>query len=458
VSDGQHFMAMEYLEGASLNAVATHVKPSFALRAKVLLEVLEGLEYAHDLRDYDGTPLHIVHRDISPHNVFVTYTGQVKVLDFGIAKAVTSSHETQAGVLKGKVAYMSPEQVLNGDVDRRVDVFAAGVMIWLAVTGRLPWDGESDVKKLLLVCSGQVPSPRTVRPNVDPELERICNKALAFELDERYATAEELGVDLEKFIEANGRVTSNEVAKLMTELFEAERSAVRHAVDQHLTKLKAEPQKEHTAIMLSVPPPDASGTPFGVAMGQETTGARAAPPRSRGRTVGYAAAALALVSCTAVGVTRWQSRHLLAAAPPPPQTVTNAPAPESPTPAMIQVSVQVSPPSARAYLDDAPLDHVQFVGRFPSDGTSHRMRFEADGFEPASRLVSFDHDVALDIDLLRAAPSGKVKARGGGGTPVRPPPASAPSTTTLPPATLVPPSPQAPPTAKPRPSLDKVDL
>ena len=146
----------------------------------VLLDTLAGLHHAHELADYDGTPLQIVHRDVTPHNVFVTYEGQVKVVDFGIAKAVGRASETRQGVVKGKVRYMAPEQAIGQPVDRRADVFSVGVMLWEAATGRRLWKDMDDLNIVQALVGGNVKSsPREVDPAVPEEIDRICRKALA---------------------------------------------------------------------------------------------------------------------------------------------------------------------------------------------------------------------------------------------------------------------------------------
>src|SRR5262245_22043168 len=138
--DGQfHFMAMEFLEGHPYSAIlnrAGREHLDLALQIRILIDVLEGLHYAHELCDFDGKPLGLVHRDISPQNVFVTYDGQVKVLDFGIAKALDSAVETRTGVVKGKLSYMSPQQALANTIDRRADLYSVGVLLWEAVAQR----------------------------------------------------------------------------------------------------------------------------------------------------------------------------------------------------------------------------------------------------------------------------------------------------------------------------------
>ena len=188
--------------------------------------------------DYDGTPLSVVHRDVTPHNVFVTYDGQVKVVDFGIAKAATSSRETRTGVLKGKVAYMAPEQALGERVDRRADVFSVGVMLWEVSTGKRLWRGKSDVNVIQRVVSGEIPRPSSVKPDIDPELERIIVKAMSLRCDDRYPTVAEMQADLEAFLATKGAPTHRALAKWTSDRFAEDRKRVRAVVDAQLAKLK----------------------------------------------------------------------------------------------------------------------------------------------------------------------------------------------------------------------------
>src|SRR6185369_9959070 len=185
----RYFIAMEYLEGQPLNRVihrlgrATGVP--LGMHVKVMLEVCAGLHHAHELADYDGTPLSVVHRDFTPHNIFLTYDGLVKVVDFGIAKAMNSSSETRTGVLKGKVAYMAPEQARGERVDRRADIFSVGVMLWEAATGKRLWKGVPDITILQRLLSGEIPTPRSVKPDISEKLEAIILKALSHQRDDR---------------------------------------------------------------------------------------------------------------------------------------------------------------------------------------------------------------------------------------------------------------------------------
>ena len=207
--DGKHyFLEMEYLEGQALSALTRRAAASGGLpiptAVYVLAQTLAGLHYAHELRDHDGNALRVVHRDVSPHNVFVTYDGQVKVLDFGIAKAAGSSTETKTGFVKGKVTYMAPEQVARKALDRRVDVFGVGVMLWEAIARGRMWGDLDDFEIFLKLRSETIPSPRSVRPDVPDRLEAICMRALARDPNERYATAAEMQHALEEWLDAAG--------------------------------------------------------------------------------------------------------------------------------------------------------------------------------------------------------------------------------------------------------------
>ncbi len=227
--DGQPFIVMEFLDGQPLNRVqqrARHQGAGFALEMElfVLCQVLEGLDYAHRLTDYDGTPLHIVHRDVSPQNVFVTYTGQTKLVDFGVAKTLESSR-TRAGVVKGKVAYMPPEQVTgSGGIDHRADLFSVGVLLWEAVAGQ-PMHAELSVyESLHRLVRGDLPNIRNVQPEVPDELARILERALKLDPKQRYPDADAFRHDLLEYLEATSKVRARDVGDAVARLFARERN------------------------------------------------------------------------------------------------------------------------------------------------------------------------------------------------------------------------------------------
>ena len=180
---GRHFLAMEYLDGQPLSTLIQRLKETSALplavHIQILCEVLAGLHYAHELHDYDGRSLHVVHRDVSPQNVFVTYHGHVKVVDFGVAKVATAGNLTSPGVFKGKFAYAAPEQTMGHPVDARSDVFAVGVMLWEAIAGRRFAEQTPTVASFKARNQGLEPRIADVSSEVDGLLAEISDKALA---------------------------------------------------------------------------------------------------------------------------------------------------------------------------------------------------------------------------------------------------------------------------------------
>lgn len=188
--DELFYIAMEYVEGQDLKRVldvgARKGKPlSIAQAVHVVIEAGQGLDYAHK-REVDGSPLSIIHRDVSPHNVMVSYNGETKIMDFGIAKATSRSTKTRVGTVKGKCAYMSPEQARGKPLDPRSDLFALGVVLWEMLSGKRLFVGESDYETLNNVLRADVPSLRELNPDVPEELDRIVLKSLSKDRDERH--------------------------------------------------------------------------------------------------------------------------------------------------------------------------------------------------------------------------------------------------------------------------------
>ena len=199
-----YFIAMEYIEGVHLKALYRHfgrVKqiPPPPMAAYLMANVCAALEHAHTRRDSQGRPRNIIHRDVSPSNVLVTFDGEVKLIDFGIARARQRVHETSVSSLKGKFAYMSPEQARGKELDPRSDIFGAGVLLFELLTRCNPFEDDSDLSTLERVRAAKVIPPTKVVGDVPPELERICLRALARRPAERYASAGAMQADLEAF-------------------------------------------------------------------------------------------------------------------------------------------------------------------------------------------------------------------------------------------------------------------
>lgn len=241
-SEGRHYIAMEFLEGQPLHRVVDRfgsqggITPSLAL--KIVIDGLAGLHYAHELADFDGRPLGVVHRDITPQNVFLTYEGQIKLVDFGIAKASDSSTETNVGTVKGKVAYMAPEQARGELVDRRADLFSMGVILWELLSGRRLWEGLTDIAVVGKLVQGDIPNLEQVRPDLSPGLARACMRALQPEKSSRPATALEFQKELEiQFEEMTSKFSSRRLGELLRDSFAEERGQVRGVVRKQLEKL-----------------------------------------------------------------------------------------------------------------------------------------------------------------------------------------------------------------------------
>ncbi len=221
-----YFFTMEYVYGENLQTILRAVRRKgdtlpLELAVALVMGAACGLHYAHDRVGFDGVPLQIVHRDVSPTNVMVTYDGCVKVADFGIAKVTSRTDVTQAGIRKGKVPYMSPEQCRAQPLDRRSDVYALGIVLYECATmGRL-FDGENEFGVMNRIVNGDVPPPSTKRQNFPKDLERIIMKALASDRERRYASGGELAADLERFArERRLRVSQAALGEFMHGLFE----------------------------------------------------------------------------------------------------------------------------------------------------------------------------------------------------------------------------------------------
>jgi serine/threonine-protein kinase len=235
VGDNTYFIVMEYVDGADLKAVVEYwrkfgkpVPPEEAIL--ICVRICEGLSYAHELTDGRKRSLHIVHRDMSPPNVLITRHGEVKIVDFGLAKANSQLEHSEPGIIKGKFGYLSPEAAKGLAVDHRTDIFAVGIILWEMLAGRRLFLGENDLQTVRMVQAAQVPPLHQFNPHVTPELERVLARVLTAEPADRYQTARELGRDLTQLLFHFGRpVSSFDIAALVNPLH-AEREAAQRGV------------------------------------------------------------------------------------------------------------------------------------------------------------------------------------------------------------------------------------
>jgi eukaryotic-like serine/threonine-protein kinase len=221
-------IAMEYLDGQPLTRVMNRLRGTdeltVPLRLRILMSVLAGLEHAHTLTDLDGKSLEVVHRDVSPHNVFVTYDGQVKLVDFGVAKTLAASHHTRPGALKGKLAYMAPEQLQPVEVDRRADLFSVGVMLWEMLAGKRMWHGMNEVQIVSQLAAGLPFPPLPLDAGIPAGLDSICEQALHPNPQYRYQTAAEMEEDLERVLTGLEDSHARSLGRVVSLAFAAERA------------------------------------------------------------------------------------------------------------------------------------------------------------------------------------------------------------------------------------------
>ncbi len=227
----QLYIAMEWIDGRNLRQFTTRfneLKQAFPadVAAHIVEQAASALHYAHSFKDrLTGEPLNIVHRDISPQNILISYEGVVKVIDFGIAKAATNNESTRAGVIKGKISYLSPEQINGETLDGRSDIFALGIVMWELLTGKKLFSGDNDLAVLKLIenCNSHIKPPSTLNPKVPKELDYIVLKALAKQRDKRFQTGEELQRTLHKFLYAfNPDFNPGDLAYYARDLFKNE--------------------------------------------------------------------------------------------------------------------------------------------------------------------------------------------------------------------------------------------
>jgi serine/threonine-protein kinase len=222
MADTAYFIVMEFVDGANLKTIIESLRrqgkrPAVSIVLYIMMEVCKGLHYAHDVVDPEsGRELGIVHRDISPPNILVSRRGEVKLVDFGLAKATSQLESTDPGVVKGKFSYLSPEAASGKEVDRRADIFAVGILLYELLTGKRLFYGETDYQTVELVRQAKVPSIPAQNPEVQPELEQIVRKALARDLSARFQTAGDLQDALAQYLFSQRlKVTSRDIEQLV---------------------------------------------------------------------------------------------------------------------------------------------------------------------------------------------------------------------------------------------------
>ena len=423
-------IVMEYLDGLSLSSVYSVVGKAFSLpmRLRVACEVLAGLQHAHELADYSGAPLGLVHRDVSPQNVFLTYDGRVKVLDFGIAKVSASPEQTRFGIVKGRIAYMPPEQLTGQRVDLRADIYAMGCLLWEAIAGKRLWEGVPEPEIARRVAAGQL---RRLGPEVSPELDRIVTRATAFSPDQRYSSAEEMRLELEGFLKSISPVMLREVGQLLTDACKERLERRQREIAEAISRVERDMAAR--AARGEEPAPDsrgawASGVPSGAPV--STTGPRSA----RGDTAGAGLVAsvsaarrrpeqkrssalwiwLAIAASALAGA--WVFRGHVS---PPSSAIQDEAAPAAPAAVgQSRLSIEAKPAGARVLVDDEPVAGNPAVVSVPR-GSTHTIRLELEGYESSQRSIVVESDASISIELAPEAASAAARPSASDSAPSR---------------------------------------
>jgi eukaryotic-like serine/threonine-protein kinase len=440
---GRYFICMEYLEGQTLSRLLKKTMDGslpLAARLEIMCQMLEGLSYLHAFSDLDGTPLGLVHRDISPNNIFITFDGGVKVLDFGVAKAAGISHVTEAGTFKGKLGYAAPEQIV-GRSDQRSDVFAAGVLLWEILTYRRLTQDRTQTE----IVQGRIAGAESELmlqkgADVPRELMEICAKAASKSPDDRYPTAGAMRDAIKKYVEEHSLdYPSQKLRDALHGLYQKERAEMRRQIDLRMKQASLE--DEHPSDHTRGPYVPAASTMFGGTSSGTNPGAPSAPPVARGKMFAAAGALALLAGIAGAFATRLRpaaeaaTGSAVVASTVAPVEVSQPAA--SPTQTLVQLRISAEPNNAELLLDGAKLEGNPFHGQLNKDNALHRLEVRAPGRKSDVRMIHLDHDLQLHIEL----------SYGGGG--VASPPVAAPAPAPPPPS---PAAVAATPAAKPAPA------
>jgi serine/threonine protein kinase len=431
-AEGPHyFMVMEYLEGQPMHAVLGRIKRKLPLpvHMRIMGRVLAGLHYAHELCAFDGTPLQVVHRDVSPQNTILCYDGQVKLVDFGIAKAAGVASRTIAGKFKGKLGYVAPEQIAGGDIDRRADVFSAGVMLWEALVGRRLTYGENEASVLYKRTSGTQARVLEARPEADRELAAICDRAMELDPANRFPTALDMLNALESRTDMlDTRASDGDIGRLVSDAFAEERKGILAIVERQLS-LPARSAADASAVAKlplvasetgpnSIQPPAGPWTPVSPSNAPPTiAGTSTSVPldvpafRTSKRVVVLVASAGVIIIgaviaiATVLGKTTPLPSHASATASsqPPAPSVTAAPVETT-----VDVAIEVVPARAKILIDGKNVGKSPFRAAVQKDTAPHEIVASADGYSTETRAIGFDRDVRVELSLRPVALGGRV--------------------------------------------------
>jgi hypothetical protein len=411
--NGSLYLAMEWVDGPSLMRLlrpsgeeegdSPRIPIDARTAARIVADASAGLHAAHNLRGPDSRLLDVVHRDVSPHNLLVGSDGSVKVTDFGVAKALGKSHMTLAGQVKGKLAYMSPEQLVGGGLDRRSDVFALGVVLYEITTGQKPFVGEHDPQVMAAIVMGNYLAPSAIVPGYPPDLEAIVVRALASEAHERFPSAQDMQRALEAWLVASGPpLLQGHVAMLVRERCGEEVTARARAVHEAMR-------------LLRMPGAHDAGATGRLQLERRTA--------AQGRAVMPIVGAALIGAILGLGVLGWvwsnkrkpqtAAAQTAASAASVAGAASAAPGETTPPPAVAhgRVRVKVDPPTSVLIADGVLLPRgLDRIAR-PEDGGTLQIVVRADGHEDTILVLDEGTPDEVEVVLLPVTPQHRSRPR-----------------------------------------------
>jgi serine/threonine-protein kinase len=425
-ANGSTYLAMEYVPGEDLRRVERRARTQglglpVGIALRIIADAAAGLHYAHQARDGKGQPLSLVHRDVSPQNILVGFSGAVKLIDFGVAKAAGRSQQTASGVLKGKFPYLSPEQAAGKPIDHRSDQFALGIVLWETLTGQRLFKDESDLATLRRVQECHVPAPSSIDPAIPQALDAIVLRALSKSVDARFKDCGAFRLALEELAMSQAiPASSAHLTAFMSELY-ADRIATETS-PQSLDELSSSGQLDDLPTPTR---PTQAGREKTVASRPGRGPTQAAPrPTQRGR--GGTLALVAVAVLAIAGTVAWVAHGRAAGSTPPvtagdasqavpsarpPGTGTAAPPGEThlapPLPVLApptSVTLRTHPPGAEVEVDGQSLGRTPLTLSLTKDAPqSATLRLS--GYEPLTTTVSADQAPTRTVTLERKPPA-----------------------------------------------------
>lgn len=398
--DGQLFLVMEYLQGEGLDELTSRIlhhdtvlEPRLA--AFVVAEACAGLHAAHTHTDSNGEPLNIIHRDVSPHNISLGYDGHVKLIDFGIAQSSIQDAKTQTGVVKGKIAYMAPEQLDRRPLDHRVDVFALGVVLWELLTGRRLFKRKSPMETVRAVCFDPIPGPLDVRDDVPVYLDGICRCALSRDPEHRYESAAAMREDLLKCIRSLNQTGNEreELSRLLHQEFAKNREEKRRMIRAIETGGDAETSMKDATHSLAPPSQGRARIPAPRQSGaSRAQGTAPASPRPTWHRQALVFAGVAVTTLVLALLFTGASPVFMAKAP----TASVIPA--------VVLHLTSTPSGASVEVNGESQGHTPLDVTLDHSVDEQSLTLSLSGYVTASRTFVPDSTLRMEVALVEAAP------------------------------------------------------